>query len=268
VARLKELLSSGEVIRLFGVGQLANHKIVQILGLLGGYHGIWIDQEHAGVTLREIETLALACRAHGLDSIVRVEPVHYAAIMRPLEAGAGGIMAAQIRTVQDAREVVRWAKFWPEGQRGINGGGADGHFGMKPLADYAEQANREVAVAIQIETIDAIENLPELVKIRGIDLFFVGPSDLAQSLGLIGEFDHPRCFDTIEYVAQVCNEAGKPWGIVARSPDYARHWRERGCRVFMVGNDIIAFRRGVENLLASFEQVVTKHSPGAPAGEE
>lgn len=253
---LKELLNKGEVVRLFGVGQLASHKLVQMVGLIGGYQGIWIDQEHAGVTLRDIEQLVLACRLYGLDSIVRVEPTDYATLMRPLEAGAGGIMAAQIRTVQDAMNVVHWTRFWPEGQRGINGGGADGGFGMKPLAEYAEEANRRVTVAVQIETIDAIDCLPDLVKLKGIDLFFVGPSDLAQSLGLIGQFEHPRCMDTIEYIAQTCNASGKPWGIVARTPAYARHWYERGCRVFMVGNDVIAFRRGIESVQDAFSEAI------------
>jgi 4-hydroxy-2-oxoheptanedioate aldolase len=252
VAAIKDLLREGKTVRLFGMGQLAHHKLVEMVAFMGGYDAIWIDQEHAGVGLREIECLTLACRAQGLDSIVRLEPTDYARVMRPLEAGAGGIMAAQIRSVQQARDVVRWCRFWPVGNRGINGGGVDGRYGLMPLAEYAEEANRRVLVALQIETIDAVECLPELARLDEVDLLFVGPSDLAHAMGLIGQFEHPRCMDTIEYIARVCREAGKPWGIVATQPAYARHWLERGCRVFMLGTDLLAFKHGLETLKATF----------------
>ncbi len=250
---LRERLLAGKLIRLFGIGQLANPKLVEMLGIIGGYDGIWIDLEHAGCDLRQVEQLTLACRARGLAAVARVELTDYARVMRPLEAGAVGVMGAQVRSVDDGRNLVRWTRFWPAGQRGINGGGVDGDYGMAPLAEYAERANRQVLVAAQIETIDAIEALPQLVGLDGIDLFFVGPSDLAQALGVIGQFDHPRCMDTIEYVARVCVEAGKRWGIVARTPDYAEHWRQHGCTVFLIGNDLIAFREGIRQIRERYE---------------
>ncbi len=249
---LRQRLLAGEVIRLFGVGQLASAKLVEMVGILGGYDGIWIDMEHAGCDLRQVEQLTLACRARGLAAIARVELTDYARLMRPLEAGAVGVMAAQVRSLDDGRKLVRWTRFWPLGQRGINGGGVDGDYGITPLAEYAERANGQVVVAAQVETIDAIEALPDLVRLDGIDLFFVGPSDLAQALGVIGQFEHPRCMDTIDYIARTCREAGKRWGIVARTPEYAEHWRQRGCNVFLVGNDLIAFREGIGRLRERF----------------
>src|SRR5258708_33940170 len=105
-ARLKDLLRQGKLTRVFGLGQLCHSKLVEIVGLEGGFDAVWLDDEHAGLTMGQIEQAILAARACGLDSFVRLAPTDYATVMRPLEAGAGGIMAAQVRSADQARQVV------------------------------------------------------------------------------------------------------------------------------------------------------------------
>ena len=95
--RLKELLGQGRLVKVFGVGQLCHPKLIEIVGQAGGFDAVWLDQEHAGLSTGQIEQAALAARATGLDSFVRLAPTDYATVMRPLEAGAGGVMAAQVR---------------------------------------------------------------------------------------------------------------------------------------------------------------------------
>src|SRR5476651_2062032 len=126
--RLKELLAQNKLVRVFGIGQLCHPKIVEIIGQHGGYDAVWIDQEHAGLSTAQIEHACLAARAVGLDSFVRLAPTDYATVMRPLEAGAGGIMAAQVKSVAGAELVIQWSKFHPRGLRGVNGSGVDGRF--------------------------------------------------------------------------------------------------------------------------------------------
>ena len=251
-AHIKEILGRDAIVRVFGVGQLLNHKLIELLGLTGGYDAIWIDQEHTGITIRDIEVATLACRAVGLDSFVRLAPTDYATVMQPMEAGAGGIMAAQVRTAAEADQIVRWAKFWPRGLRGITGAGIDGRYTLIPHAEYTESANRDTFVAIQIETLDAVEHIAEIAAVRDVDLLFVGPADLAQALGLTGQFDHPRCYDTIEHIAAACRQAGKPWGIIARNAEYAGRWVERGCRFLVLGNDVQIVQRGIAATKQSF----------------
>src|SRR5207244_3718403 len=101
-------------------------KIIEVVGQHGGYDAIWFDQEHGGITVTQIEDAARAARGTGLDSFVRLYASDYATVMRPLEAGAGGIMAAQVRSAKEVADVVRWAKFHPHGQRGVNSTGFDG----------------------------------------------------------------------------------------------------------------------------------------------
>src|SRR5947209_6567992 len=135
-SRLKKLLADKKLVRVFGLGQLCGPKLVEMVGLAGGYDAVWFDQEHAGLSVAQLEQAALAARSCGLNSFVRLAPTDYATVMRPLEAGAGGIMAAQVRSARQAEEVVQWAKFHPRGLRGVNGAGFDGRYGTVPLKDY------------------------------------------------------------------------------------------------------------------------------------
>src|SRR3954447_18550529 len=114
--RLKQSLAAGKLTRVFGLGQLCDPKIVEIIGFQGGWDAVWFDQEHVGLTIGQIEEAARAARAVGLDSFVRLTATDYATVMRPLEAGAGGVMAAQVRTVRVTEEIVRWSRFHPLGQ--------------------------------------------------------------------------------------------------------------------------------------------------------
>src|SRR5262245_21213865 len=141
ITRIKDLLSQGRLVRVFGFGQLCHPKLIEVLGMAGGYDAVWLDQEHAGLTVEQIEHGVRAARAAGLDSFVRLAPTDYATVMRPLGAGAGGIKAAQVQSARQAEQVVQWAKFHPRGQRGINSGGRDGNVGSAILPEYMRRAN-------------------------------------------------------------------------------------------------------------------------------
>src|SRR6516225_7145913 len=182
--RLKEALAQGKLVRVFCVGHLCSPKLVEIIAVHGGYEAIWLDQEHVGLSPDQIEQAVRAARVGGLDTFVRLAPTDYATVMRALEAGAGGIMAAQVRSARQVEEIVQWAKFHPRGQRGINAMGVDGHYGMMPLSDYLRRANADTFVAIQIEHAQAVEEVEQIAAVREVDLLFVGPADLSQSLGL------------------------------------------------------------------------------------
>jgi 2-dehydro-3-deoxyglucarate aldolase/4-hydroxy-2-oxoheptanedioate aldolase len=250
--RLRELLSDGKVIKVFCVGQLCHPKVVEIIGQHGGYDAVWLDQEHAGLSIAQIETACLAARATGLDSFVRLAPTDYATVMRPLEAGAGGIMAAQVRGAEQARDVVRWAKFHPLGLRGVNGTGVDGRYGTVPLAEYMKRANAQTFIAIQIEHIDAVREVEAIAAIPGVDVLFVGPADLGQSMGIVGQWDHPDVWQAIERVARAAREHRIAWAILPRDVEYVRRCVELGCRMLSIGIDTWALQRGLGAFLGEF----------------
>jgi 2-dehydro-3-deoxyglucarate aldolase/4-hydroxy-2-oxoheptanedioate aldolase len=250
--RLKELLSQGKLTRVFCLGQLCSPKLLELVSLVGGYDAVWLDQEHAGLTIEQLENATRAARACGLDTFVRLAPTDYATVMRALEAGAGGIMAAQVRSARQVEEIVQWAKFHPRGQRGINAMGVDGHYGMMPLSDYLRRANADTFVAIQIEHAQAVEEVEQIAAIRDVDLLFVGPADLSQSLGLPGEWDHPRLWQAIERVAQAARAKGIHWGILPPSPAHARRCLDMGCRLLSLGLDVWALARGLRAYQTEF----------------
>ena len=113
-------------------------------------------------------------------------------------------------------------------------------------AKFAEQSNRESFVAIQIETAEALAECEQIAAIEGVDLLFVGPADLSQSLGILGQFEHPRLREAIERIAASCDAAGVAWGCLPLGLDYTRAMIRRGCRLLELGSDIGTIRLGLQ----------------------
>jgi 2-dehydro-3-deoxyglucarate aldolase/4-hydroxy-2-oxoheptanedioate aldolase len=157
-------------------------------------------------------------------------------------------MFSMVRSPEDVEQAVKWAKFWPRGERGLNGGNRDGRFGLTPLAEYTAQANAQIFLGVQIETTGALGSLKEIAAIPDVDLLFVGPSDLSQVLGLTGDFEHPKCLAAIENLARVCADAGKPWGIFSRGPEYSARMQSWGCQLIVLGADLHVVHAGIRSL--------------------
>jgi 2-dehydro-3-deoxyglucarate aldolase/4-hydroxy-2-oxoheptanedioate aldolase len=147
-------------------------------------------------------------------------------------------MAAQITSEAQAEEFVQWAKFAPRGRRGLNPLGYDGEYGSIPLPAFAERANRDTFVAIQIETAQAVAEVDGIAAIDGVDLLFVGPSDLSPAGGAIGDFTGRASLEAIDRVAEACRAHGKQWGAVTPSPDYADMLIDKGCTLISPTNDV------------------------------
>ncbi len=251
-AHLKELLSQNKLVRVFGLGQLCHPKIIEIVGYHGGFDAVWLDQEHAGLSIAQIEDGARAARGAGLDSFVRMAATDYATVMRALEAGAGGIMAAQVRSAREAEQIVRWSKFHPQGLRGVNGSGVDGRYGTLPMADYMRRANADTFVAIQIEHADAVAEVDKIAALKDVDVLFIGPADLGQSMGIIGDWNHPQLWLAFERVAKAARAHGIHWAILPPNLPYARRCVELGCRMLSLGLDTWAVQRGLAAFLKEF----------------
>jgi 2-keto-3-deoxy-L-rhamnonate aldolase RhmA len=253
-ARLKELLAQGNVVRVFCLGHLCSAKLVEIVGLYGGYDAVWFDQEHVALDLEQIEYAVRAARGCGLDTFVRLAATDYATVMRPLEAGAGGIMAAQVRNARQVEEIVQWAKFHPRGARGFNNSGIDGRYGSIAMKEYMARANAETFIAIQIEHIDAVEDVENIAAVPDIDVLFVGPADLSQSMGIPGEWDHPRFWEAIEQVAKAARSHGIHWAILPFDLPFARRCVDKGCRMLSLGMDVWALQKGIRAFQADYAE--------------
>jgi len=244
----QELFATGRLVRVFSLSRIVHPVVFDLFGMASGFDGLWLDQEHGGMSIAQVQVASAAARANGLGMIVRMAPTSYAAVTQNLEAGADGVMAAQIRSAEHAEEFVQWSKFGPRGWRGLNSSGFDAEYTYKPLGELVVDANRDGFVAVQIETLGALDEVDAIASIEGVDLLFVGPGDLSQALGHAGQVDHPAVWEAIDRVSAACARHGKPWGTVPAGPEYAERCVEKGCRMLTLANETLALRRGVDAL--------------------
>jgi 2-dehydro-3-deoxyglucarate aldolase/4-hydroxy-2-oxoheptanedioate aldolase len=249
---IKQRLTAGQTVLTMHVTGFIKPRALEMLGVVGKFHGVWIDQEHAATAHAELESLLIACRAARIDAFARVAPTDYATVMRPMEAGASGVMIAQVRTLDEVKQAVEWAKYPPRGRRGFFGANVETEFGNIDMATHVERANRERWVAIQIETPEAVEIVDQIATTDGVDWLFVGPADLSVTLGVPGDFLHPKCVDALKRVSAACKSAGKAWGTLSRDPEHALRCRELGCQLFSVFGDVDCLRTGLSALEQRF----------------
>jgi 2-dehydro-3-deoxyglucarate aldolase/4-hydroxy-2-oxoheptanedioate aldolase len=242
------LLASGRVLRVFSVSRIVHPVVFDLFGMAGGYDGLWFDQEHGGMTVGELRSGCAFARANRLGTIVRMPPAGYWSVTQNLEAGADGVMAAQIHSAEQAEEFVRWCKYGPRGHRGLNSSGFDARYTFKSLPDLVRDANRESFVAVQIETLGALGQAEQIAAIDGVNMLFLGPADMSQALGCTGEVDHPKVWEAIDRISLACRQHGKTWGTVPAGAAHAGRCVEKGCRMLTVANETLALRHGVEAL--------------------
>jgi 4-hydroxy-2-oxoheptanedioate aldolase len=212
--RMKEKLRAGEPA--FGVSvMIPSPQIVEIIGA-AGFDWVLLDCEHCTLTLESVELMAMAADACGITPIARPATRSPEHILQVLDRGVMGVQVPHVNTVAQAREVVAAVKFHPDGQRGLAAGTRAARYDAHgSLADYVKAANDATLIAIQLEEQAAIDNLDALLQVPGIDVFFIGPSDLSQSLGHPGNPQAPPVARAIEESLRKMRAAGRTPGMPA-----------------------------------------------------
>lgn len=244
----QDLLDADRVLRVFSLSRIVHPVVFDLFGMAGQFDGLWLDQEHGGMTTSEVRVASVGARAAGLGLFVRMAPVSYSMVTQNLEAGADGVMAARIESAEEAEQFVRWCMFAPRGDRGLNSSGFDADYTLKPLPQYVVDANRDTFVVVQIETLGALDQVDAIAAIDSIDMLFLGPADMSQALGHIGQPNHPSVWEAIERIEAACRNHGKHWGTVPAGPEYASRCVDHGCRMLTMANETLALRRGIETL--------------------
>jgi 2-keto-3-deoxy-L-rhamnonate aldolase RhmA len=183
----------------YGVSvMIPSPQIVEMIAA-AGFDWVLLDCEHGTITLESVELMAMAAEASGITAIAR--PVSRSAehILQVLDRGVMGVQVPHVNTAADAREVVAAVKFHPLGKRSIAAGTRAAVYDAHgSLTDYVKAANDATLIAVQIEDKEAVDNLDQLLKIDDIDVFFVGPSDLSQSMGFPGDPKAPSVAQAID----------------------------------------------------------------------
>ena len=198
---------------------------------------IWLDMEHCAADYNEIGKQILAAKAHGAEVIVRTPRGAYSNVTRPLELDASGVMVPHVMGLEDAKQVVYYTKFHPIGRRPIDGGNADGKYGLLSVEDYIRYSNEEKLTIIQIEDIEALEQVEEIAKLDGIDMLFFGPADFSQSIGEPTNIGNERTLAAKRKVAEVARANGKFAGTVG-DPSNVKQLYDMGYRFINLGADV------------------------------
>jgi 2-dehydro-3-deoxyglucarate aldolase len=191
-----------------------------------GFDWLFVDGEHGPLETGELTRILQAVNERAA-CIVRVPVAAEVPIKRALDLGAHGIIVPQVNTAEQAADVVRWARYPPEGARGVGLARAHG-YGQR-FAEYLESANREVAVVVQAEHAQAVANIESIVRVPGVDAVLLGPYDLSASLGKMGRVNDPEVVAAIGRVTGACRDARMPLGFFGVTAAAVAPYAADGC---------------------------------------
>ena len=227
------------------------HQQVAEAAATCGFDWLLFDMEHSPTDLYDVGQQLLAVRGTPSAAIVRVPILDMAWIKRVLDAGAPNIMVPNVRNADEARDAVAYTRFAPEGLRGVAGSTRAGNYGR--YKDYMARANDEIGLVLQLESQEALDNLDEICRVPGVDAVFIGPSDLAASLGYRGQSGHPVVQAAIAQAFKTANAAGKAAGVLA-GDGKADHYFEGGATMVGVGIDLYLMMAGADAVAAKYRQ--------------
>jgi 2-keto-3-deoxy-L-rhamnonate aldolase RhmA len=223
----------------------------EILAALG-FDWLFVDAEHGPLETRELAAILQAV-GDKVACIVRVPAADEVEIKKALDLGAAGIIVPQVNTPEQAAAVVRFARYAPEGARGVGLARAHG-YGFK-FKEYVETANAEIAVIVQAEHAAAVENIEAIARVAGVDAVLLGPYDLSASLGKMGKVDDPAVVAAIARVTDACRAAGMPLGYFGVTAGAVQPYVERGYTLIVAGVDTLFLGMGAKTLLAELRQM-------------
>src|SRR5665811_1561957 len=186
---IKHRLSAGETV----TGCFLRYPSATLaeFGAMAGWDFLVFDAEHGSLQPRDLEDLSRACELHGVTPMVRVTTNDPSTILRFLDAGAHGLQVPWVDSGAAADAAVRAVKYEPRGSRGLAATRSAGFAMHTSIGDYVRHANAETLVVVQVETATGVENVEEIAAVDGVDVVFIGPTDLSHSLGHVGNTSHP-----------------------------------------------------------------------------
>ena len=243
---LKAKLSNGEAV----IGPFVNVNSGALIEIAAyaGFDFVILDTEHGPLDIGACEDLCRVALGAGITPIVRVRENDPPQILRALDIGAGGVQVPQICKKSDAAAVVQAAKYSPQGMRGVSPYTRAARYFADGGAIF-ERLNATSMLLVHIEGVEGLENLEEIISVAGLDVIFLGPYDLSQSLGIPGQVNDPRVVDRMREAADLINNAGLTVGTFADTPEAAKRWIDAGVRYVSLSVDTGIYLRGCRQMV-------------------
>ena len=224
-------LRNGETL----IGTLISLNSPDTAELLGGvgFDWLFIDAEHGAFTPEQAKLMLQA--ASPVPCLIRIPSVDEIWVKKALDIGADGIIVPQINNADDVELVMRWAKYAPQGSRGIGIGRA--HEYGRRFEEYLRTANENTVVVIQAETQQAVENIDAITAVKGVDAILIGPYDLSSSLGKPGKVTDKVVVDAIHTVRETCHAKKIPLGFFGVTAEAVQPYIDQGFTLITVGVD-------------------------------
>jgi 4-hydroxy-2-oxoheptanedioate aldolase len=234
---LKERLARGEVASSMTVRLSRSVEIAQ-LAKTAGFDSLYIDLEHSSLSLESTSQICCAALTCGIAPLVRVAQVEL--IQRVLDGGALGIIAPDVRNAEQAREIVRAAKYPPQGERGFASVLAQLQYRTVPTRDLCAAVNDATMVIPQFESAEAIDNADAIFAVEGVDMALFGTNDLTADMGIPGEYEHPRVRDAYQRAIAAAKKHGKHVGVggLGARPKLTAAFVKMGARYVSTGTDL------------------------------
>jgi len=233
---VRQALKAGRCVVGTMISEMRNPEVAYMLAA-AGMDFLMVDTEHASAGVESIQNLMRSSRAAGLVPLARVTQNQYPFISRILDMGCMGIMVPRVDTAEQAQNVVRCAKYRPQGERGYGARGVITDYEQVTAREVVEWVNEHTLIIAQVESGEAVENLEAITAVPGIDVALIGPYDLSISLGVPGEFTHPRFVEAVERTFEVCLRSSVSPAIHVSKMEDAKRYRDKGMRFLMFGSD-------------------------------
>ncbi len=215
--------------------QSCSPTVAEAMGLCG-FDFLVVDMEHSPIDIAEAVSMLRAVAGTPAEPVVRLAWNDQVLVKRMLDAGARNLVFPFVQTPEEARAAVSYTRYPPHGVRGVASSHRASRYGR--ASDYFKTANDGIAVVVQLETPQAIERLPEIAAVPGVDSLFVGPGDLSAAMGRLGEIGHPDVQAMIEHAAKAAHAAGKSVGIIAGNPDMLGRFQSYGYDWYAIASDL------------------------------
>lgn len=242
---LKQRIAQGEAL-IGTIITLPSPEIAEIIRA-AGYDWLFVDLEHSTLSIQDAQAILQAAGPE-LPCLLRIPANNDVWIKKSLDIGASGIFIPQIKTAEELRQTVQFAKYAPLGNRSVGIARAQGYGAS--FQSYIDSANDAVVLIPQIEHIDAVKHIDEILLVPGIDAILIGPYDLSGSMGKIGEVEDAAVQKAIAEVKEKAINANVPVGIFAATAERAKQLAEDGYQLILVGIDTMLFSETLRNNLA------------------